>query len=500
MPITSQDTGFTLDTIQQNPGYDLDQALFGDVVAGEVPTMKEEAAADGLVYRHAMMNTEFKSHGEHHSLSNSIEGLDDLSMKVDLLGGKYDDIDYLRADIFDAQGMNRDLALSCEALLPGFLNEQRPVGFFTQLPTKTQYTVSLEFLNTSKEAVIAAMWAVLHELMEKIRSWYENYRKEQDEAAANLAVRRMYVILTNASDVARVISDEYKFSHTQDYDAQLHARVGTVKEGQEDWLAQYLERARQHPFDFKTWVEKRKAVLDLFVHQDQFELLPGIIQDATRIQNQLVGLINSGVEAGVVKVIESPDFERIATFVNEFTHARLTQGELENFHSEDVVKVISKLFKPVTVLHANLDDRTDAMERMSRAVEKAKHDHAKSSSNSDGIEKIKSAQITLSKLLGFEVALQRGMTMLATGIFELVQNYRKDLEALFKKAAKASDDTHGLADVLDLKLVERMANKFDALEGRYSAECERLAAEGLEGSPALPENPDAVTTPDSSLS
>lgn len=501
MPITSRNTGFSLDTIQQNPGHDLDLALFGDVIAGEIPTLKDNAAGDGLVHREANMDKVVQSHGDHPGLSNTAEGLDDLSMKVDMLGGKFDDIEYLRADIFDAQGMNRDLALSCESLLPGFLNEQRPIGFFTQLPTQTQYTVSLEFLNVSKEGVIAAMWAVLHELLEKIRSWYEEYRKEQDAAAATLAVRRMYVIQTNASDMAQVIKDEFKFSNTQDYDAQLSGRLGTLKEGQEDWFAMHLEKMRSSPFNFKSWIEKRKPVLDLFTYREQYEQLPGIIQEATRIQNQLVGLINSGVEAGVVKVIESSDFERIAAYVNDFNHARLAgPSELENFHSEDVVEMISKMFKPMTLLHANLDDRADAMDRMSKAVEKAKADHARTSNNADGIEKIKSAQLLMSKLLSFEVAFQRGMAMLATGIHELVQSYRKDLEALFKKAAKASDDTHGLAEVLDFKLVERMADKFDALEGRYSTESEKLMLEQAD-SDGFEEvgNPDAIESPDSSL-
>lgn len=480
MPITSRNTGFSLDTIQQNPGHDLDLALFGDVIAGEIPTLKDNAAGDGLVHREANMDKVVQSHGDHPGLSNTAEGLDDLSMKVDMLGGKFDDIEYLRADIFDAQGMNRDLALSCEALLPGFLTEQRPIGFFTQLPTRTQYTVSLEFLNSSKEGVIAAMWAVLHELLEKIRSWYEDYRKDQDTAAATLAVRRMYVIQTNADDVARVINDEFKFSNTQDYDAALSARMGTVKEGQEDWLAVHLEKMRTSPFNFKTWIERRKAVMDLFTHEEHFVQLPSIIEEATRLQNQLVGLINSNAEGGVVKLLESPDYERVSTYVNDFSHARLAEaGDLENFHSADVVKMVTKMFKPVTLLQQNLDDRADSVGRMAQAVEKAKQDYAKTSHNSDAIEKIKSAQMVMSKLLGFEVAFQRGMAMLATGIHELVQSYRKDLEALFKKAGKATDDTHGLADILDYKLVERVAGKFDALEGRYSAESEELGRQEL---------------------
>lgn len=465
MSTTSLNQGFELDTIQQNPGHELDKALFENIVPGEIPTMKKDAAAETVVHKDDNLNTvkeaEHSDHGG--SFATTLEA---LGANIDLLDGRYDDIEYLRQDIFANRGMNQRLAMECEELLPGFLSVDRPIGFFTTQTTKTQYTASLEFLEDGKSAVMQAVMVALQELIARVTAWYREYQKERESAAVTLDVRRMYFISQNGADVAQVLKDRFKFFNTQDFDAQLQSRQGQLKEGSEDWFDLHTTRMRAKPWNVKDFVEHRPNVLTLFANKDLYSLLAGHIEQATKLQNQLVNMINANAESGVVALLDGSEFKRISTFIDELTHARLMSShhELGEFQVSDLVATISSLFPSLVNIQGNLDERLSMMERMAKALEKAKVDFTATNHNSEGLTRLKSAQITLGKLLGFERSFEAGMRVLTQYVVQSASEYKRDLDRLMEKAAAASNNTATLGDVLDYKLVERVTQRLEAIQ------------------------------------
>jgi hypothetical protein len=156
-----------------------------------------------------------------------------------------------------------------------------------------------------------AIMVALHELMERISAWYKAYRKDQESAAASMDVRRMYVVSTNAADITRVLDEQFKLFNTQDLDGQLASRLGTRKEGAEDWYEVHMERMRSHDSSMKKQINARAAVVKLLHHQDQFAQLSTFISEAAALQNQLVGMINANAESRAVALLESDAFTRI---------------------------------------------------------------------------------------------------------------------------------------------------------------------------------------------
>lgn len=60
------------------------------------------------------------------------------------------------ADRMEAvRGVSQSMALEAQQVMPGFLNQKRPVGYFTVAPSATQYRVSLEEISKGMWAAIA---------------------------------------------------------------------------------------------------------------------------------------------------------------------------------------------------------------------------------------------------------------------------------------------------------------------------------------------------------
>lgn len=93
-----------------------------------------------------------------------------LSEDVDIVAvvkDKVTDLNYLRQDIRRAGGMNKTFALEAERLIPGFLNEDRPIGYFTLEPTQTQYRDTMLALEAFEKSLIAELDADKQELIKQ---------------------------------------------------------------------------------------------------------------------------------------------------------------------------------------------------------------------------------------------------------------------------------------------------------------------------------------------
>lgn len=77
-------------------------------------------------------------------------------------------------NIHSEKGICKVDALSIEQYIPGFLNEDKPIEYFTIHPSATQLTTSLEELTNGIKAAIIAGIAVLIGIIIKIISWFKN--------------------------------------------------------------------------------------------------------------------------------------------------------------------------------------------------------------------------------------------------------------------------------------------------------------------------------------
>jgi hypothetical protein len=92
------------------------------------------------------------------------------------LEAQWQDLEYLRQDLIASSGMCQKLALEAERILPGFINPQKPLGYFTVVPTMTQYKVSMEAISSGWLAAIAAAVLALVVLIDKFITWLRNHK------------------------------------------------------------------------------------------------------------------------------------------------------------------------------------------------------------------------------------------------------------------------------------------------------------------------------------
>ena len=86
---------------------------------------------------------------------------------------KIDDIYAAMESIQATGGMTQRLAQECEAVMPGFINEDRPLGYFTKTPSMTQYRQAIEEMSGGIIALIVAGIAALGALIYKFYKWFK---------------------------------------------------------------------------------------------------------------------------------------------------------------------------------------------------------------------------------------------------------------------------------------------------------------------------------------
>ena len=92
---------------------------------------------------------------------NSTEGgepelrddLDLIAVATEDLEVQLRDLELLQQNIKEQGGMCQGIALEAHAILPDFINDERPIGFFTKYPSRTQLTAALEDIDAGKKNV-----------------------------------------------------------------------------------------------------------------------------------------------------------------------------------------------------------------------------------------------------------------------------------------------------------------------------------------------------------
>ncbi len=126
-----------------------------------------------------------------------------------------EDLKYLFEDISNAKGMCKSLALEAERIIPGFLNEKKPLGYFTNAPTATMYRSSMEELDNKQIGIIGAAVAALIAFIVAVVKWFkkrkDNNVGERSEALVESTDAKVKIIDEGIKEVDKVAPHELHF-------------------------------------------------------------------------------------------------------------------------------------------------------------------------------------------------------------------------------------------------------------------------------------------------
>lgn len=121
---------------------------------------------------------QIKEPTEDETLIEMPEVVEDLQGIV-VLESAFKELEYVAQDIKRSGGINQLIALEADRCIPGFINENNPIGFYTKAPSATNLKHALEAIDTKKAGIIAAIFAAIMAAFYKIYQWFKN-RKPED--------------------------------------------------------------------------------------------------------------------------------------------------------------------------------------------------------------------------------------------------------------------------------------------------------------------------------
>ena len=133
------------------------------------------------------------------------DDIDLIAAATEELSVKLRDLDLLQQSIKSQGGMSQSLALEAQAIMPGFVSDDRPLGFFTKNPSRTMLSVALEDIENEKKSVIAKIWDTFIAFLKKIYQFVVNVfsgidlkaEKEIADKARKVAENRLSVDFVN---------------------------------------------------------------------------------------------------------------------------------------------------------------------------------------------------------------------------------------------------------------------------------------------------------------
>lgn len=101
------------------------------------------------------------------------DDIDLISTACESLEVQLRDLELLKQSIVGQKGMNQSIALEAESLMPGFINEDRPIGFFTKHPSKTLLNAALEEVEEKTGGIVEKIKNFVIEMIKKIVDWFK---------------------------------------------------------------------------------------------------------------------------------------------------------------------------------------------------------------------------------------------------------------------------------------------------------------------------------------
>ena len=237
------------------------QILFEDPKAGEVPDIDQDTA-----------------------VVTTVNGLKDLN--------------YLHTDIVKSKGMTAGFAMEAERLIPGFLSEDRPLGFFTQYPTKTQYQASLEAIDAQSKSIVQRIVEAVQALMAQAVQWLSSTIERLRGAADDQVVESFF----KHKDSKSVMLLQHIQKTYEDVDAAVAKADSLVK-----------DKKAPEAQAYSTALKERLAKADERMRELYDQINSNDAVYAIVANPQLVERVLKVCESGGQAVHALADFQKIAT-------------------------------------------------------------------------------------------------------------------------------------------------------------------------------------------
>jgi hypothetical protein len=140
-----------------NEGFELDDELL------EVNSSNESIITDGEELK-SIQPSDFSQTVFDKVIPGKVPELSD-TVAVATAVSKVEDLNDLRISITNASGMNRQFALEVEQLIPGFINDDKPISFYTEFPSKTNYKFALETIVEEQKNLVNSIRKSVMELV-----------------------------------------------------------------------------------------------------------------------------------------------------------------------------------------------------------------------------------------------------------------------------------------------------------------------------------------------
>ena len=103
------------------------------------------------------------------------DGLPELRDDIDLIAAATEDLsvqlrdlDLLYQNIQTQGSMCQSIALEAQAIIPDFINDERPIGFFTKNPSRTLLSAALEEIEEEKKSTLVKIWDAFIAFLKKV--------------------------------------------------------------------------------------------------------------------------------------------------------------------------------------------------------------------------------------------------------------------------------------------------------------------------------------------
>lgn len=146
------------------------------------------------------------------------DGLPELRDDIDLIAAATEDLsvqlrdlDLLYQNIQTQGGMCQSIALEAQAIIPDFINDERPIGFFTKNPSRTLLFAALEEIEEEKKSTLVKIWDAFIAFLKKVYQFITKIvtgvdlkaEEEMAEKARKIAENRLSVDFVN--EVVRLV-------------------------------------------------------------------------------------------------------------------------------------------------------------------------------------------------------------------------------------------------------------------------------------------------------
>lgn len=273
--------------------------------------------------------------------------IDDDTNIVTVVNG-LKDLHYLHTDIVKSKGMCAGFALEAERIMPGFLNEDRPVGFFTRVPTKTLYQVSLEAIEAERKSLLQRIWEAIQVLVKQAREWLNASIQHLTNNPATAQAQKFYsrndrntmLLLENITNAYADVEATLKKTETLVSD-----KTATEAQAYHSALKTRLAKAEER---FNDLYDQLNTSDELYALLMNSELVDRIMKVASHSRGSVQSLVSlteaaAGVvsDAGHSSVAEA--VERIKGSLGQLSHSSQTYEQLSRTLKLDLGQRMAKI-------------------------------------------------------------------------------------------------------------------------------------------------------------